>query len=123
MLINLTTCPSVKWSDEQKWVATSEWGTVMDYPFPIVDANATIEDILATAQDVADNVVKLHPAAVLVQGEMALTYVLVNLLQKAQISVYTASFARDKITSQDKSGNLVKSSIYRFAQFRRYPNV
>ena len=123
MLLNLTNHPSANWQEEQKSEAIQRWGSVRDYPFPIVSAEWDEEEMLRYADAIVSEVVELAPEAVLCQGEMNMTYILVVRLQQSGFPVYAAT--SDRVTSEVllPDGSVRKQSVFRFVMFRKYPEI
>ena len=122
MLLNLTNHPVRHWSAEQLRCAIQRWGTVRDLPFPQVDPLWKEREILQTAHHLVRTVHKLHPDAVLCQGELTLTLTVVSLLQRSGIPVYAATSNRQVTELSQPDGSLQKRVVYRFVSFRRYPS-
>lgn len=116
MLINLSNHPKSTWSPEQLKAAQQQFGTVVDMPFPNVEANSSIEKIKELAMDKVAKMLALQPKAVHVMGEMTLTYQLVKLLTKVGIPCYAST--SERLVSYDEQGN--KIVRFAFEQFRAY---
>lgn len=123
MLLNLTNHPSEKWSREQSNAAAERWGSVRDYPFPVVSAQFDEKEIAALAQTVLADACKLHPDAVLCQGEMSLCFALVRLFQKNHIPVVAATSQREVAEKALPDGTTRKEAVFRFVRFREYSQL
>lgn len=53
--INLSNHPSSGWGEEQKQAA-KQWGTIIDYPFPEVDAQSSTQNIKELAETIVISV-------------------------------------------------------------------
>lgn len=119
MLINLSNHPVSKWSDEQLSAAQTQFGEVVDLPFPTVDPQADEVAISALADDYVSRVVLLsdnHSISVHLMGEMTLTFSLVSRLQKRNIPC-VASTTQRIVNELADGGKEVK---FQFVRFRNY---
>ena len=123
MLINLTNHPYRLWSNAQRYAAESLWGEITDYPFPAVDPESDETSILRLAEKTTDAIALAKPQAVLCQGELTLTAALISQLQRQGIPCYAACCARNAQEKQSGNGETVKTSVFRFVRFRRYPDL
>ncbi len=119
MLINLSNHSHEKWSREQL-AAAAVYGSVSDMEFPNVPASADEAWIAETAGAVCREIISRHPDAVLVQGEMTLTYSIVKTLRDYGITVVCASSERCCETEIAPDGSTVRRSVFKFVQFRNY---
>lgn len=123
MLVNLTNHPSAFWADAQRAKARERWGDILDIPFPQVDPAWTTEELFSVAKATVSHVLTMSPDAILCQGETGMTFALVQLFQLAKIPVYTATSARDVEETRLEDGGTRKHSVFRFVQFRVYPDL
>lgn len=114
IFVNLSNHPSEKWGPSQKKEA-EKYGKIVDYAFPMVDATASEEEIEKMADRIKEDIVCMHPAAVLCQGEYTLCSAIIRRLLDEGISVLAGCSERMVVEIGDK-----KTSIYRFARFRKY---
>ncbi len=122
MLINLSNHPFNKWENSQYETAKSVYKTIVDMPFPMIDAKASQKDI----QDLASTYVgklKVHidneneqNSAVHLMGEQTFCYALVTLLKKEGIKVIASTTERNVVDL----GNGKKETQFKFIQFREY---
>lgn len=119
MIINFTNHPSSVWGREQL-AAAALWGDIVDIPFPDVPAAADENDIRLLADSCCAKLCGLDPDAVLVQGEMSLSFAVAEQLCKNGITVLCAASERVCETSVNGDGSTVKRSIFKFVRFRRY---
>ena len=117
MFINLTNHPSNRWSQEQRNAAGNN---IQDYPFPNVNPEMSQIEVFKLAQDTFKEVMSLNPDTVLVQGEMTLTFHLVNLFKSAGIRTVCATSQREVVETVNDEGETVKNVVFRFVQFREY---
>lgn len=128
MLINLSNHPSDKWGIEQTNAALGMYGHTEDIPFPVIDPEAGIDEILKLAGLYADKCVKMfadfeqhnpelhNQHAVHIMGEMTFTYNLVRILNRNDITCL-ASTTKRKVVEEE---NGKKTSVFEFIQFRAY---
>ena len=81
MFINFTNHNSDLWSAEQR-MAAEEYGDITDIAFPSVDPAFGSEMIYKLAEKYTEMICEYKPDAVLVQGEMTLTYEHISLCSK-----------------------------------------
>lgn len=119
VFINHTNHPSVNWNIEQK-AAAERYGEIVDMPFPVVPAEAAIEEVQQLAEENLTDIVEQKPAAVLCQGEFTYTHALVKMMQAAGITVLAACSERCAVEIVDEDGAARRESVFRFVQFREY---
>lgn len=119
MFLNCSNHSSVNWSTEQK-NAAENWGEIVDFPFPMVDANMDEKQVAELAEKTAAEILKLNPEAVMCQGEFTLTYALVERIKMQGIPVLAACSERRTIEEKLPNGETQKVSVFAFARFRRY---
>lgn len=119
MLINLSNHIHRLWSAEQL-SAAAVYGEVWDMPFPNVPAHADETWISSTADALCRDILERRPEAVLVQGEMSLTYSVVHTLRKNNITVLCAASERCCESTLDADGSTVRRSVFKFVCFRKY---
>lgn len=119
MLINLSNHPSEKWSESQINAAQSQFGEIIDLPFPQIEPDATKEDVLKIARDYLNRVCQTglpETTAIHIMGEMTLTYQLVSLLKDARYRCYASTTIRE-VYEQEPGKKMV---IFQFVNFREY---
>lgn len=121
MLINLSNHPSHLWSEKQISEANTQFGEVIDIPFPSVDPDSDIkwtekiageylELILQTAaQSMGNTVVHL-------MGEFSFVFRLLLLLRNSGLKAVCSTSQREVITNEDGS----KTVKFDFRRFRYY---
>lgn len=119
VFVNCSNHPSKRW-DEKQFKIAEQWGEVMDYPFPCVDATMTEWEVRELAEKCAEEILELNPAAVMCQGEFILTYRIVELLKEKEIPVLAACSERRTQEKILQNGATEKVSRYEFVKFRRY---
>ncbi len=119
MFINLSNHPHETWCEEQL-AAAAVYGEVCDMEFPNVPADADEAWIAGTAEQVCGEILSDRPDAVLVQGEMSLTYSIVKMLRDNGVTVVCASSERCCETEIAPDGSTIRRSVFRFVGFRKY---
>lgn len=117
MFYNISNHPVSAWSIKQRQAALDLASPIIDIPFPAVDASASKDEI----QKMAAAIVRWIPehSVAMVQGEMTLTYALVNKLKSKNVRTLAACSVRD--TVEEPSGDsTVKNSKFTFVRFRDY---
>lgn len=113
-LVNLSNHPSAGWSDEQK-NAASEYGMVVDLPFPDVDPE------LDSVDELAKQFVREHfsdqdrNTTVHVMGEMTFVY---NVVRRLCVLGITCIASTTKRVVEEVDGK--KVSQFKFVKFRKY---
>ena len=92
----------------------------MDLPFPEVDPAWTAGRVREEAERVYREIVSLHPAAVMCQGEFTFTYALVSRLKENGLTVLAACSRRRVEEISDETGSTQKKVIFTFEGFREY---
>ena len=118
MFINFSNHPSAKWSMEQI-KAAEIFGKIRDFSFPNVSPMARAEEVKETAEKTANEILNMHPQAVLCQGEFTLAYAVISRLKENNIKVVAACCERKTETVTD-GNDTIKKAIFRFAGFREY---
>ena len=127
MLINLSNHPAANWSEAQTAAGLSLYNEIVDLPFPAIDPEASIEQIIELATEYSEKVKKMlgytnfetfdtKINAVHIMGEMTFTYNVVRLLQQ---KVITCLASTTKRSVKEEAGG-TKISVFEFVQFRRY---
>ncbi len=119
MFVNLTNHPSASWSEDQLHAAR-QWGPIQDYPFPAVDPSADRDTVVQMAEIIAEDVLIMNPACVCCQGEMTLTYHLVNQLKERGILCVAACSERRTQETIRPDGSTEKLQVFDFIGFRAY---
>ena len=99
--------------------AASQYGEVVDFPFPIVDAEASAVDLDQQAEEIIGNLLKCYRARSLtvhVMGEMGLTYRLVYGLTNRGVRCLCSTTERKVM----ELGNGKRIAEYKFVKFRDY---
>lgn len=118
VFLNVSNHPSSGWGDEQPSAAKA-YGEVEDFPFPVVSATASSEEINALAESIANDIIDGYPDTELtvhVMGEMTFTFALVSRLKSHGIRCVAS--CTDRLA--ENLGNGDKLSHFHFAQFREY---
>lgn len=118
MLVNFTNHPVSRWSGTQL-AAAGSWGEIVDMRFPNVPAPADENDISTLADTCCAKIYELAPEAVLVQGEMSLTFAVVTRLLEKGITVLCAA-SEHVCETTAAAGSTVRKSTFKFIRFRGY---
>lgn len=127
MLINLSNHPSHLWSAEQTKAAKEQYGEIVDLPFPQIASDADIDSVIALAEEYVNKCLKMmhytdvhtfdfDRNTVHVMGEMTFTYNVVRYLR--QMAFRPVASTTERISEVDANG--VKTSVFKFKQFRGY---
>lgn len=119
MLLNCSNHVSKNWNSEQL-KAASQWGEIVDYPFPCVTATADEADINRLAEDIVENIKIIEPSAVMCQGEFTLSYLIITKLLQSGIKVVAACSERKVEEFVLADGNTEKRVNFQFIRFREY---
>lgn len=122
VFVNCSNHPSAQWSAEQRKAAEKD-GSLVDVPFPMVPGEATVETIQTMADELAQQIIQLHPKTVMCQGEFTLTFAAVRRLQDAGIVCVSACTVRNTVETIMPDGTTSKQSIFKFAGFRPYEKM
>ena len=122
MLINLSNHPSTNWTSQQL-AAAQVYGKVIDLPFPKIDPvgdeeyiQVLCEEYLRKMDDICRDVARnVSTVTVHIMGEMTFIFAMVNALQKRGILCVAST--TERVASEE---NDVKTSEFRFVQFRKY---
>lgn len=117
--INFSNHPSTGWGEEQR-NACGEGTNIIDVKFPAVPSTATTSEVKALAEKCVEEILSHKPVAVMVAGEMTLVVAVVTLLQAHGVKVVSACSERVSIESVGENGEVTKTSVFRFVQFREY---
>ncbi len=119
MFLNLTNHPHSNWSEKQTTCAKT-YGEIVDMPFPEISPYLSREGVKSLSQDYLTKIIALKPQAVLLQGEMTLTFCLTNMLINSGITVLAACSERVTSEKVDLDGRTIRLSTFEFVQFREY---
>jgi hypothetical protein len=123
MLLNLSNHHSSQWGEKQKRTAQSKFGTVVDMDFPLINPDATTDEVIKLALTWFDKITAVFdecanepfPNAVHIQGEFVFVFHLVTLLKSSGISCVASTSFRDIKQVDNK-----KIITFNFVQFRQY---
>ncbi len=119
MLVNFSNHLCCDWSAEQV-AAASIWGDIVDLSFPNIPAEADERTIFMLADEYCSKICSFDPNAVLVQGEMSLSFAVVSRLHSMGIVTLCASSERVCDVSITEDGSTVRRSVFKFVRFRKY---
>ncbi len=135
LFVNVSNHPLSKWSHEQIAAArdmvedaVGEVCPIVDLPFPNVPSQASKDDVTTLAWGVVAEIERYARTVdgclvVLVQGEMTLTFAIVNLLRMYDTYVREVVAAcSERITTEYvlPDGTTKKESAFKFVAFRPY---
>jgi hypothetical protein len=116
--INFSNHPSTGWGEEQ--VKACEGANILDVKFPAVPSTATTSEVKALAEKCVEEILSHEPTTVMVAGEMTLTCAVVEILKAHGVKVVSACSERVSVESVGENGEVTKTSVFRFVQFREY---
>lgn len=119
MFLNFTNHPSAQWAAPQQQAAGA-YGPIRDLPFPAVPPAAGSAALDRMADRWADRIAGMHPDCVLCQGEMTLTYRIVQRLLAQGIPVVAACSERHSREWTNAQGKVCRVTAFEFVQFRPY---
>ena len=119
MFLNCSNHASKNWNIRQREVA-EKWGEIIDYPFPVVPANADETEVKKIAEDVMKDILEMKPSVIMCQGEFTLTYLLVTGFLYHGIKVVAACSERKTEECILQDGSVEKKTIFEFIKFRDY---
>jgi CRISPR-associated Csx2 family protein len=117
VFLNVSNHSSALWSKEQM-TAAKEYGTVVDFPFPDIPAEATATETESIAEKTLTEILRSYQHTTLtvhVMGEMTFTFQIVSLLKSYGIKCLASTTERDV----EETGE-TKISHFRFVRFREY---
>jgi hypothetical protein len=124
MFINISNHPMNMWGESQMNAARILGkGQEAEIPFPYVGPNANTEDVYRLAREVVKKVLEISKDAesstvfCMVQGEQSLAFNIILALIGCGVNVVVATTERVSVQNEI-SGEMVKSSVFRFVQFR-----
>ncbi|GMU86211.1 MAG: hypothetical protein AMXMBFR48_14530 [Ignavibacteriales bacterium] len=120
MLINLSNHPYSTWSEDQKTAAIEKFGTVLDFPFPVVNPVWGIEEVSGLADECMEQLFQIadknSQVNVHLAGEFTLVY---QILERLKLSGFDAVIATsERMTLEQPDGSKVVR--FRFVRFRSY---
>ena len=135
MFFNVSNHPYENWSADQLEEATN-YGLIIDVPFPAVPSAATPEEVKDIALAVVNTIVEEKRKrseggtldwsgdVAMVQGEFSLTYCMVGILKDVVgIKVVAATSERQVIEERLADGSTTKKGLFKFVQFREYERL
>lgn len=122
MLINLSNHPIAEWSEKQLRQAITQYGEVIDIPFPAIPPEADSDEVRQLALDVVSSICGKNineKFTVHIMGELTFVYTAVQLFHQRGIDCIAS-------TSLRKVSLLVngeKVSRFHFVRFREYQSL
>ena len=118
IFVNLSNHPSDRWEEPQR-LAAEAYGEIKDIPFPVVDENASEEEVLRLCNQYLLQIKGLgspQDLTVHLMGEQSFCYALISKLQAEGIRCVASCTERD--THVNEAGE--KVSVFHFTRFRDY---
>ena len=119
MLINLSNHKYEQWQENQKALAKTKYGTVLDLPFPQIEPDWTTKQVKELANTYLSKIVEMtrgeRGKAVHIQGEFTFVFNLVSLLKQQEI-ICIASTSKRNV----KQVGTQKIIDFIFTNFREY---
>ncbi len=119
MFINCTNHPIAMWSEKQK-EAASQYGPVVDFPFPPIEPQMTTEELRELTGKTAKQIGEMHPDAVLLAGEFCFVFMLADKLLQDGVRVLSSCARRVATEVKKPDGTNEKKAIFSFEGFREY---
>lgn len=119
--VNISNHPSDKWDEKQR-IAALEYGSIVDIPFPAIDATCDINVITALADEYLFKVKQLSPPSnvtIHIMGEQTFCYSLLRRLQNAGYKCVASTTKRSVVAN----GNNERLVSFCFDRFREYENL
>jgi len=123
VFINLSNHAVATWSPEQLQAARAlGLGEPADAsaPMPMVSPEASEEEVVAMASDLAAEALRSGATGAHVSGEYTLTMALVRALQAGGVACYAATTRRETREEQLPGGQVRREHLFRFVAWRRY---
>ena len=118
LFINLSNHPSSQW-EEKQINAALQFGEIIDLQFPQVEPNDNNQQIDLLADEYVlkiENMAKGAFVTVHIMGELTFVYAIVSKLKQSGIECYASTSERNVV----ENNNGLKTSIFKFVNFRRY---
>lgn len=121
IFLNFSNHPLRSWRREQKAAALGFPGVseLQELAFPAVPADADEATVQAIAADCVQQILALHPAAVMCMGEFGVCFAVVEVLKQHGVCCVYSCAARQSTEKQTAHG-LEKYSYFEFCRFRMY---
>lgn len=119
MLINISNHPSEKWSAKQCEAARTQFGEIIDFPFPNIAPEMSAHKVYEAADGFFRTITMVAEpsrASIHIMGEMNFTYQLVQLFKRRGFACYASTSERKSIENPDGT----KTIQFDFVQFRSY---
>lgn len=117
VFINCSNMHSNKWPENRlagaKEIAGD--GEIINVAIPILDANATKEEVYEKAEITVEKLLSYNPDIVFCQGEFSICFRIVELLKERNIKVVTVCNERVIMTENKR-----QISGFKFVQFREF---
>lgn len=114
--INISNHPSARWEAAQLKAACIIGGSVVDYPFPPVNPQATTSDVDTHMRNFIMGIPIAHDDVVHIMGEMGFVFAFVKEMQRRGIRCVQSTTERVSVENEDGT----KTTKFNFVQFRDY---
>ena len=120
--INITNHYSVTWSKEQQEAANEYGEEIIDHGFPGIPPRASSDSLDNEAKNLVNFIINKFGSNIvaLVQGEMTMTYKIVNEFKRRGITCVAATSERTVTEKRQDDGSTKKQTIFKFVGFREY---
>lgn len=121
LFVNLSNHPYEKWGEQQKQKA-SDYGRVIDIPFPMISPAMPAHEVVALATKYAYDILSLANGAevsVHVMGEMCFTFSFVSIMSTRGVRCYAST--TERIVTEKENG--IKETLFQFVSFRQYKTL
>lgn len=120
--INITNHYSVTWSKEQQEAAKEYGEEIIDHGFPGIPPRASSDSLSNEATTLVNFTIDKfgNDIVALVQGEMTMTYKIVNEFKRHGITCVAATSEREVVKTTQSDGKTNKTSVFKFVAFREY---
>lgn len=103
--------------DERARTLAERFGRVME--FPITPLSGSDGDRIEKAARYLEEIDRIRPAAVLLDGEFFTFYMMANALLRKGLTVLVKCSDRNTVEKKEPDGTVVKITQYRFVRYRR----
>lgn len=98
MLVNLSNTVYGEWLQDQQDAATEKYGKIVDVPFPNISPDWSTKEVKSEAKKYCEIILGIiemsedKKNAVIINGELSFTFMLMNRLKKEEIPVVVPTF-------------------------------
>ena len=120
LLVNVSNHPSATAWPKNQTEAARPYGEIVDFPLPSMEADTTLEETEAIAEEYCEKICAMQPDAVIVMGEFVFVYQLVRRLLDAGVTVLSTRSHRSVVETRLFGRIPLRSSRYHFEAFVPY---